>query len=168
MSRASAPPGFVPFIALADKAARALRNDMLDHALRAGFDLQPSHNAVFATLPPEGARSADMATRAGVTRQSMGESIRDMVSRGMLEMVPDPTDGRAKIVRYTDFGREVADVGFQHLLDLDERFREELGDEDFETACRVLARVREMLEGGTEEWVPASVDPAAHAEVGRR
>ena len=152
----------MPFIALADKAARALRYDMLEHATREGYEIQPSHNAVFATLPAEGARSADMAARAGVTRQSMGESIRDMVSRGMLEMVPDPTDKRAKIVRYTDFGREVSEVGFQHILELDRRFREEFGDEDFDTACRVLARVREMLEGESDEWVPGTVDPEAH------
>ena len=162
MSRDGAPPGFIPFIALTDKAARALRYDMLEHALRSGYDIQPSHNAVFATLPAEGARSADMAARAGVTRQSMGESIRDMVSRGMLEMVPDPTDGRAKIVRYTDFGREVSNAGFQHILDLDKRFRDEFGDEDFETACRVLARVREMLEDAADDWTPAAVDPAVH------
>ena len=162
MSRDGAPPDFVPFIALTDKAARALRYDMLEHALRAGYDIQPSHNAVFATLPPEGARSADMAARAGVTRQSMGESIRDMVSRGMLEMVPDPTDRRAKIVRYTDYGREVSNVGFQHILELDQRFRAEFGDEDFETACRVLARVRAMLEDEAGDWTPATVDPAAN------
>src|SRR3954453_22797811 len=123
MSRDAAPPDFVPFIALADKAARALRYDMVEHAVSVGIrDIQPSHNAVFATLPPEGARAADMATRAGVTRQSIGESIRDMVSRGLLEMVPDPHDGRAKIVRYTDYGREVSSAGFQHILDLDRRF----------------------------------------------
>jgi DNA-binding MarR family transcriptional regulator len=164
MSRDEVPPDFVPFIALADKAARALRFDMVEHAFREGYrELQPSHNAVFSTLPPEGARAADMAARAGVTRQSMGESIRDMVSRGMLEMVPDPKDGRAKIVRYTDYGREVSSTGFQHILELDRRFREEFGDEDFETACRVLARVRAMLEDTTDDWVPATVDPAANA-----
>jgi DNA-binding MarR family transcriptional regulator len=147
MSRVDAPEGFVPLIALAEKAARALKNDLVASGHRRGFtELQPSHNAVFATLPATGARPADMAARAGVTRQSMGESIRDMVARGLLEMVPDPDDGRAKIVRYTDRGLLAARSGFDYMIELDRRFREELGDRDFDAACRVLARVREMLE----------------------
>ena len=40
--------------------------DMVVHALRAGHaGTKPSHNAVFGTLPVEGARSADLAARAG-------------------------------------------------------------------------------------------------------
>ena len=128
------PPDFVPLIALAEKAARALKSDMLRSAHQRGFtELQPSHNSVFATLPSSGARPADMAARAGVTRQSMGESIRDMVDRGLLEMVPDPSDGRAKVVRYTDHGLRVAHAGRDHMLELDERFRAEFGDRDFDT-----------------------------------
>jgi DNA-binding MarR family transcriptional regulator len=163
MSSVEVPPDFVPLIALAEKAARALKTDMLVSAHRRGFtELQPSHNAVFATLPATGARAADMAARAGVTRQSMGESIRDMVERGLLEMVPDPDDRRAKVVRYTERGLHVARSGLGHMVELDRRFREELGDEDFETACRVLARVREMLEATDDADTPASVDPSAH------
>jgi DNA-binding MarR family transcriptional regulator len=147
MSRPPVPDGFVPLIALTEKAARALKNDLLTHGHRRGFtELLRSHTAVFATLSSAGARPADMAARAGVTRQSMGESIRDMVARGLLEMVPDPNDGRAKIVRYTERGLLAANSGFDHILELDKRFREEVGDRDFDAACRVLARVREMLE----------------------
>ena len=58
-------PGFEPFIALVDKASRVLRADMIDHGHAAGFmEMTPAHNAVFATLPPDGARAADMAWNA--------------------------------------------------------------------------------------------------------
>ena len=52
-----------------------------------------------------------MAARAGITRQSMGEVIREMVDLGLLEMVADPDDRRAKLVRYTDAGLAVAQGG---------------------------------------------------------
>lgn len=150
MSRAAEPrferPDFEPFIALVEKAARDLRADMLRGAHAAGFDeVAPAHNAVLATLPPEGARTADMAARAGITRQSMGEVVRDMVRLGMLEMVPDPTDGRAKLVRYTDHGKRVAQSGFDHIVAVEDRLRQEFGAEDLATTRRVLARVRELL-----------------------
>lgn len=139
-------PSFEPFIALAEKGARALRDDMLRNAHARGFtELAPAHNSVFATLPPEGARASDMAARAGITRQSMGEVVRDMVRLGLLEMVPDPDDKRAKLVTYTDYGREVAQAGFDHIIGLDRRFRDEFGDAEYDAACRVLARVRDLL-----------------------
>jgi DNA-binding MarR family transcriptional regulator len=74
----------------------------------------------------------------------MGEVIRELVDIGILEMVPDPTDGRAKIVRYTDEGLEFTGQGFQHLRELEDRFEEEFGA-DYEAARRVLERVASML-----------------------
>jgi len=146
MSRDLTRPDFVPFIALADKAARVLRADMVQEAHARGHpEIQHAHNAVFATLPPDGARAADMAARAGITRQSMGEVIRDMVGLGILEMVQDPADGRAKIVRFTDDGLGVAAQGYERIIELERILRDTFGDEDVEATRRVLAGIIEML-----------------------
>ncbi len=146
MSSELVRPDFEPFIALAEKAARALRDDMLANGHRAGFtELTSAHNAVFATLGPEGSRAADMAARIGITRQSMGEVVRDMVRLGILEMVEDPSDRRAKLVRYTSYGERVAQEGFNHIMEVEKAFRDEFGAEDLETTRKVLLRVREML-----------------------
>lgn len=147
MSRGFIGPDRAPFIALVDKAARAMRADMVNQVHDRGYpEITSAHNAVFATLPSEGARAADMATRAGITRQSMGEVIRDMVSLGFLEMNPDPDDRRAKVVGWTELGREVAQGGKAYMVELEKQFIAEFGEADYETARRVLERVREMLE----------------------
>jgi len=161
MSRDPVRPDFMPMIALAEKAARALKLDMLRHAYAMGHtEIQPAHNAVYATLPPEGARSADMAQRSGITRQSMGEIIRDMVAAGSLEMVPDPTDGRAKIVKWTEHGKKVASDGYDHIVELDKVFREKFGDEDVDTTYRVMLGIIEMLSPElSDEPTPATVQP---------
>jgi len=70
--------------------------------------------------------------------------VRDLVGLGILEMVPDPQDGRAKIVRYTQEGAEFANEGFLHLRDLERRFEEEFGD-DYEATREVLERVGALL-----------------------
>lgn len=130
-----------PLIFLIDRAYRALQADMLRTARERVFpQAKYAHNAVFSTLFEEGARTVDMAERAGMTRQSMGEVVRDLVGLGVLEMRPDPDDRRAKLVTYTDYGLEVTRAGFQHLTDLEKRFAEELGEEE-------LAAARELLEG---------------------
>jgi DNA-binding MarR family transcriptional regulator len=58
--------------------------------------------------------------------------------------VPDPTDGRAKLVRYTEEGRAFAAEGYRHLRHLEERFEAEFG-KDYEAARDVLERVVTLL-----------------------
>lgn len=137
-----------PLIGMVERATRALKADMVETCQAAGFsEMRSAHNAVFASLPPSGARAAELARRAGMTRQSMGEVIRDLVGLGILEMVTDPSDRRAKIVTYTPYGIKIAGTGYQHLMDLESRYAEEFGEDDYQTARRVIERVTEMLGG---------------------
>ena len=91
-----------PFIGLVDRASRLLRADMV-HAARARghTEIRFAHNAVLGHLPLEGSRISDLADRAGITKQSMGEVVAELVALGILEMRPDPLDRRAKLVTYT-------------------------------------------------------------------
>src|SRR3954470_19241200 len=86
-----------PLIGLVHEADRELQSDMVRAARAHGWtEAKFAHNAVFGTLGFEGARTADLAVRAGITRQSMGEIVRELVELGILEMTPDPTDRRAE------------------------------------------------------------------------
>lgn len=141
-----------PMIGVVARAHRELRADMLREAHRRGHThITPAHNDVFATLPLEGARASDMAARAGITRQSMGEIVRELVDLGLLEMRPDPTDGRAKIVTFSPRGLEFTRQGMQHIIDLEQRFADELGAEDYETARRVLEAIVGLLHESTDD-----------------
>ena len=153
MSRAELPRlGRKPLIALVDRANRALQADMVRTAHRRGHtDLKPAHNAVFGALSARGARAAEMAARTGMTRQSMGEVIRDLVALDVLEMRTDPDDGRAKVVTYTDHGVSVARDGYKHLIEIEKQLTEEFGAEAYETARDVLARLPELLERWSAE-----------------
>src|SRR4051812_43821209 len=134
-----------PLIALVHNADKAFQAHMVQSAHERGRpDIKPAHNFLFAILGDDGDRAANLAQRAGITRQSMGEVIRDLVDLGILEMAPDPRDGRAKIVRYTPEGKAFASDGFRHLLELERVFEEEFGAE-YEAAREVLARVVTLL-----------------------
>jgi len=152
MSSPISVPERKPMIGVVARAHRELRADMIREAHRRGdIQIKPAHNDVFATLPLEGARASDMAARAGITRQSMGEIIRELVDLDILEMRADPTDGRAKIVTFSEHGLEFTRRGMQHILDLEQRFADELGAEDLETARRVLEGIVEILEASSLE-----------------
>jgi DNA-binding MarR family transcriptional regulator len=138
-----------PLIAIVARAVRVLATDMLREAHERGHtQVRPGHDPVFATLPQEGARISDMAARAGITKQSMGEAVRDMVDLGLLEMKPDPTDRRAKLVTFTEAGLAVAQDGKRYMRTLEQQWIEKFGAKEYETA-------REVLEGIVEMMTPA-------------
>ncbi len=97
--------------------------------------IKHAHNSVFATLLLTGNRATDMADRAGITRQSMGEIIRELVGLGILEMKPDPDDRRAKLVTYTPAERPATDSCTSSTSRT--RFADEF-DEEYDAARRVL------------------------------
>ncbi len=141
-----AKPERVPLIALVDRASQALQRDMVKDAHDRGYpDIKYAHNAVFSTLGSEGSRATDMASQAGITRQSMGEIVREMVGLGYLEMKLDPDDRRAKLVTYTDYGLAMAREGFQHIIDLEQQLADKFG-EDYEVAREVLEKVLSLVD----------------------
>lgn len=103
-----------------------------------GFtEVRLAHNSAFGVLPAEGARITDMAARAGITKQSMGEVVRELVDLGICRMEPDPSDRRAKVVSYTDYGITVTAAGFAHLQQMERTLAKTFGA-DYEAARRVL------------------------------
>jgi DNA-binding MarR family transcriptional regulator len=148
MSSSSAEkPYRKPLIALVHEADRAFNLHMVEVTHAAGRpEIKPSHNAVVAHLPSgEPRRAADLAARAGMTRQSMGELVRELEGFGLVEMVPDPKDGRAKLVSWTEEGLNIARIGRRHLAAIEQRFEAEFG-QDYEAARKVLERVAAVLE----------------------
>jgi DNA-binding MarR family transcriptional regulator len=151
MSRPLRRPSRIPLIALVHRANRVLQTDMVREAqIRGWEDAKMAHNAVFGTLGLEGARAADLATRAGITRQSMGEVVRELVELGILEMRPDPTDRRAKLVSYTETGLAEAEQGADHIVDVEDRLVQELGEEPYEHLRAGLVKIVEILERDAE------------------
>jgi DNA-binding MarR family transcriptional regulator len=135
-----------PMIAIVDRLLRLLSKDMLREAHARGHtQLRAAHDPVFATLPQQGARASDMANRAGITKQSMGEAIRDMVGLGLLEMQEDPSDRRAKLVKYTDAGLEVAQGGKRYMYELEQQWIEKFGKDNYETAREILEGIVELM-----------------------
>ncbi|MGF1465057.1 MAG: MarR family winged helix-turn-helix transcriptional regulator [Sandaracinaceae bacterium] len=91
---------------------RLLREVSRDFSLRLDARLaalghrgvKPAHTQVFTALPLAGARLTELADRVGITKQSMGVLVRELVRLGYLERQPDPRDGRASVIRFSPRG----------------------------------------------------------------
>jgi DNA-binding MarR family transcriptional regulator len=111
---------------------------IVDGVVGAGFPQKPKHSAVFAQIEPDGSRLTELAQRANITPQSMGELVDDLQELGYVTREPDPSDRRAKLIVLTDEGRAAVEAGRQTIVGLEQRISEILG----ETGHQAL---REML-----------------------
>ena len=68
--------------------------------------LPRSHSLVFAHLDANGTRPAEIARRAGISRQAVGQTVAQMKSTGLVKLAPDPTNRRARLVQPTAKGRK--------------------------------------------------------------
>ena len=55
-------------------------------------DLRPSHVRLISITPAGGMRLGDLATKAGMTAQSLGELVDTLNRAGYTEVIPDPAD----------------------------------------------------------------------------
>jgi DNA-binding MarR family transcriptional regulator len=74
-----------------------------------------------------------------MTKQSMAQLVAHLETHGYVERVPDPVDGRAKLVRATARGGEVFAIVRASIAELDARLDERMG------AAKV-AQLRALLE----------------------
>ena len=103
-----------------------------------------AHSLVFAQLGPAGTRTAEIARRAGVSRQAVHQTVRELQQLGLVELVPDPANRSAKLVVATDRGRESTRVALATLAALEVELTHRLGR-------RRVQALREALEA---DWGP--------------
>jgi DNA-binding MarR family transcriptional regulator len=124
-------------------------DELTRRVVAAGYsDIRPGHGCVFGNIEPDGSRLTDLADRAGMTKQSVGEVTSDLEQRGYVERVPDPADGRAKIIRLTHRGREAQAIGLGLIEDIERDWAERVGTEH-------VAALRAALETITADHLVA-------------
>ena len=117
---------------------------------RGHVGLQPSHQVVFASLGSSGARLTALAGRAGMTKQAMGQLVDDLESLGYVERIPDPADGRAKIVRFTPDGRAFLDDAADVISAIWCDYAALLGEQELASLQSRLGSLLDRARGGVE------------------
>jgi DNA-binding MarR family transcriptional regulator len=114
-------------------------------------DIRVAHGCVFGNIDPEGTRLTELAARARMTKQSVGEVTSDLEQRGYVERVPDPRDGRAKIIRLTERGRAAQSLGIGLIDEIEQEWAERFGAD----RVAVLREALEAITAGEFSVVPA-------------
>jgi DNA-binding MarR family transcriptional regulator len=89
---------------------RAANRAMLDAIQQAGYPyMRMPHVALMAHMTEEGLRITEFADLMQVTKSAASQLVTFLEGHGLVERVPDPSDGRATLVRATP----AADAGFR-------------------------------------------------------
>jgi DNA-binding MarR family transcriptional regulator len=140
-----------PLIRLLDNAFDAFAEEMARRVAQTPYsDVRITHGCVFGNIQPEGSRLTYLAERANMTKQSVGEVTTELERLGYVERVPDPNDGRAKIIRLTERGRAAQALGLGIIDEIEQEWADRYGAE------RVGA-LRDALEAITAERLGAAV-----------
>ncbi len=112
-----------------------------------GFsDYRPAYRPVFQSR--DGSRITELAERAQITKQSMGELVRALEERGYFERVPDPDDGRAVLIRRTERGWALNRTARRIVQELQDEWASALGEEEMEQLLRLLRRLAGLVDDG--------------------
>ena len=112
---------------------------LLERVAAAGFsDIRIAHTAVFQHVRDAGSRITELAERAQLTKPTVVYLVNDLEAMGYAERIPDPGDGRAKLVRLTERGLAARESGRAAAVEIENEWRAALGEER-------IAQLRELL-----------------------
>jgi DNA-binding MarR family transcriptional regulator len=129
---------FIAYRAMDDEVIRAM-ND-------AGYQVTTAQARLAQRIAADGSRLTDLAEQAQVTKQTASLLVAALEKEGMVERVPDPNDGRARIIRFTPKGRTASERAREVVMRVEQDWNEHLGPELATALRQALTKLREKTD----------------------
>lgn len=97
--------------------------------LAARAQVGAAHVHITRHLALDGSRLTDLADRAGMTKQAMGDLVTQCEAWGLVMRKPDPHDARARLVTFTETGLAWLRAFRDAVQQAEAEFRAEVGEE---------------------------------------
>jgi DNA-binding MarR family transcriptional regulator len=128
---------------------RAMESRVFEGLAAAGFDdFTPAQARVFARIAADGSRLTDLAAQAGITKQSAGFLVDQLERSGYVERVPDPADGRARLVKVAERGARSVEASRQIVAAVEAEWTAHVGTARMAELRSILTDLREI----TDPW----------------
>ena len=123
-----------------NNAIRRFELRVLELLAEAGHtELGLTHINLTRNLDLTGTRLTELARRAGITKQSMGELVSQAEAIGIVARRRDPRDGRARLIVFTTRGRRWLDAFRDALEQAEAEMKRKVGNKRLETIKQALA-----------------------------
>jgi DNA-binding MarR family transcriptional regulator len=124
---------------LLNRVIRRLRDDA---TLPASWpDLTAAKARLIEMVPPAGCRIVDLSGELRVSKQGLGQLVKQLIDGGYLNESADPSDRRAWIITRTREGERVVEQVHQISAELEARWRAEVGPKKYDVFHEVLVRL---------------------------
>lgn len=95
--------------------------------LAARAQISAAHIHITRHLALEGSRLTELAERAGMSKQAMGDLVDQCAAWGLVSREPDPRDARARLVTFTPTGLAWLQAFQDAVAQAEREFRAEVG-----------------------------------------
>ena len=112
--------------------------------LAARAQISAAHIHITRHLALQGSRLTDLAQRAGMSKQAMGDLVDQCEAWGLVTREPDPRDARARLVKFTPTGLAWLQAFKDAVAQAEREFRAEVGPD----VATVVAIGLEAYAGG--------------------
>jgi DNA-binding MarR family transcriptional regulator len=130
---------FIAARAAADRIFRAMQN--------AGFDdVTIAQARLMMGVDPEGTRLSVLAARGQVAKQTATALVDKLERAGYVERVPDPSDGRAKLVRMTPRAEAALPLARAEEDRIEAEWRAHLGTRRMDQLRDALTALRDITD----------------------
>ena len=130
---------FIPYRAMETRVFQALAD--------AGYnDFTTAQARVIQRIAPAGSRLTDLAEQAQITKQTAGFLINQLERAGYVERVPDPTDGRARLIRIAPRGAKAVTLANTLVAHIEAEWTTHLGNQHMAQLRQTLTRLRHLTD----------------------
>ena len=129
---------FVAYRAMDDRVIRVMRD--------AGFEVTVAQARIAQRIAEDGSRLTDLAEQAQVTKQTASLLVAALEREGLVERIPDPADGRARLIRFTHKGHAASSRAQEVVMSVEQEWNEHLGPELAACLREALTRLREITD----------------------
>ncbi|MDC5697959.1 MarR family winged helix-turn-helix transcriptional regulator [Intrasporangium calvum] len=114
---------------------------------RAGYtDMTVAQARIAAQIERGGSRITRLAAAAQVTKQTAGFLVKQLEQAGYVERVPDPTDGRAQLVKVAARGHAARAEVVPALEEVEAQWTAHIGPERMAQLRETLKMLREITD----------------------
>jgi DNA-binding MarR family transcriptional regulator len=126
---------------------RHMENRILQAIKDAGFDdVTLAQARVFQRIAPGGSRLTDLAEQAQMTKQSAAGLVFELERTRYVRRVPDPDDGRARLIQIDERGRRAAEAAQKAHNAIAAEWRSYLGARRFRQLRDALEDLRAITD----------------------
>lgn len=125
---------------------RHMEQRILEAVVAAGHPITLPQARLFQRVDPGGSRLTALAAAAQTTKQAAKFLVDQLEAGGYVERVQDRDDGRARLVRITDRGRQVVETATAVQTMIEREWSQHLGEQATEELRTTLLRLRQITD----------------------